>query len=102
MAAIAGATAVAACVRHRVMAVDTRPRVTAVADVLLPVVGIRRRATAAADPRIAVDRRTAEVAADTADNSEIKKGKTGVFARLSSFSVPSIQACVWKIISNRV
>jgi hypothetical protein len=56
-AAIAAAIAVAA---------DARPRVTAVADVLLPAVAIRRRAadrrTVAADRRTAVDRRT--VAAD--------------------------------------
>ena len=52
-AAIAAAIAVAA---------DARPRVTAVADVLLPAVAIQRRAadrTVAADHRMAADRRTA-------------------------------------------
>lgn len=61
VAAIAASTTVAA---------DARPRVTAVADVLLPV-AIRRRAadprTAVADRRTAADRRTVVVVAVAAD-----------------------------------
>ncbi|HEX7425124.1 MAG TPA: hypothetical protein VF311_14750 [Terriglobales bacterium] len=60
MAAIAASTTVAA---------DARPRVTAVADVLLPApaVAIRRRA---ADPRTAVDRRRTVVAVAAAADTE--------------------------------
>ena len=54
---------VAAIVASTTVAADARPRVTAVADVPLPV-AIRRRA---ADPRTAVDRRMAAAAAVAAD-----------------------------------
>ena len=65
-AAIAAAIAVAA---------DARPPVTAVADVLLPAVAIRRRAadrrTAVVDPRtVAVDHRTV-AAADMDGNTAL-------------------------------
>lgn len=63
MVAIAAATAAA----------DVRRQVTAVADVLLPAVAIRHRATAA-DRRTVVDRRTVAVAADTADNGPTPNG----------------------------
>jgi len=67
-AAIAAAIAVAA---------DARPRVTAVADALLPAVAVQRRAadrrTVAVDHRTAVDRRTvAAVAADMDGNTALE------------------------------
>lgn len=68
--------AIAAATAAETAAADVRRRVTAAADILLPaVVAIQRPATAAADPRTAVDRRTVAVATDTADN---RPGRTGL------------------------